>query len=69
MARVKRRELVERATELKIKTVRMQTPNANTNYSDWFNLFSSKSWSNKALKTFIRCEEERHERYLRILTE
>lgn len=65
-----RLELVKRATELKIKTIRMHIPTGNTNYKDWFNFFSSRrNYSNKALREFIEREEERHARYLRVLTE
>ena len=64
-----REELIERATELKIKTIKMHTPNANTNYSTWYHFFSSREWSNKRLKEFIAREEERHNRYLQVLTQ
>lgn len=37
-----RLELVKRATELKIKTIRMHIPTGNTNYKDWFNFFPDR---------------------------
>ena len=65
-----RTELIERAAELKVKTIKLHTPNANTNYETWKKFFSRpRDWSNKALKDFIKVEEERHARYLMILTE
>ena len=62
-----RTELIKRAAELKIKTIRMHTPEANTNYKTWYCFFSARDWSNKRLKEFIKQEEERHARYLAVL--
>lgn len=64
-----RTELIKRATELKIKTIRLHTPEANTNYKTWLSFFSHREWSNKKLREFIQTEENRHERYLKILLE